>query len=352
MRCNPRLIYCSITGYGRDNRHADRPGFDALVAARTGLQWEQRAWTGSPMDHILGSDGPNPELTPPDGCAQGAAREGPLFVHSAWPSLNAFYLATLAICGALRAREITGRGQWVETSLLQGVISSCVAAWARVENIDAPAYRTWVLDRRSPKGLMECRGGRWVHQWPINPFAVVEAAKADTLDEVTEIARNKDHPARIGMDPDELALLFYYHPLMAEAFKKFTPEEWTRFGARLDVGLQPVRTPEEALKDPNLLATAAWLKSTIPNLDGSATLVRFSASKHAPIGSRDLHRAPASTTTKSAPRRWRRRVITDGWPAVPAVRWVRHWKELRCSILASRWPDPSDPRCWRIWARR
>ncbi len=263
---NPRLIYCSITGYGRDNRHADRPGFDALVAARTGLQWEQRAWTGSPMDHILGSDGPNPELTPPDGCAQGAPREGPLFIHSAWPSLNAFYLATLAISGALRAREITGRGQWVETSLLQGVISSCVAAWARVENIDAPAYRTWVLDRRSPKGLMECRGGRWVHQWPINPFAVVEAAKADTLDEVTEIARNKDHPARIGMDPDELALLFYYHPLMAEAFKKFTPEEWTRFGARLDVGLQPVRTPEEALQDPNLLADGCVAEVDDPEL--------------------------------------------------------------------------------------
>ena len=154
----------------------------------------------------------------------------------------------------------------METSLLQGVISSCVAAWARVENINAPAYRTWVLDWRSPKGLMECRGGRWVHQWPINPFAVVEAAKADSLDEVTEIARNKDHPARIGMDPDELALLFHYHPLMAEAFKKFTPEEWTRFGARLDVGLQPVRTPEEALQDPNLMADGCVAEVDDPDL--------------------------------------------------------------------------------------
>jgi crotonobetainyl-CoA:carnitine CoA-transferase CaiB-like acyl-CoA transferase len=263
---NPRLIYCSITAYGRDNRHAGRPGFDALVAARTGLQWEQRAWPGSPMDHILGRDGPNPELQPPEGCAQGARREGPLFVYSPWPSLNAFYLATLAISAALRAREVTGRGQWVETSLLQGAISSCVAAWARVENIDAPGYRTWVLDRRSPKGLMQCRGGRWVHQWPINPFAVVEAAKAERLSEVTGIARNKDHPARIGMDPDELALLFYYHPLMAEAFAKFTPEEWTRFGARLDVGLQPVRTPEEALQDPHLLADGCVAEVDDPEL--------------------------------------------------------------------------------------
>ena len=41
-RINPELIQCSITGYGRDNPHADRPGFDALVAARSGLQREQR----------------------------------------------------------------------------------------------------------------------------------------------------------------------------------------------------------------------------------------------------------------------------------------------------------------------
>ena len=33
---SPRLIYCSITPYGRTNRHSARPGYDALVAARSG----------------------------------------------------------------------------------------------------------------------------------------------------------------------------------------------------------------------------------------------------------------------------------------------------------------------------
>jgi crotonobetainyl-CoA:carnitine CoA-transferase CaiB-like acyl-CoA transferase len=263
---NPHLIYCSITGYGRDNRHSRRPGYDALVAARSGLQWEQRGWSGTPMDHVLGWPGPNPELEPPPGCAQGAERDGPLFIYSPWPSLAACYLATLGISSALRAREITGRGQMVETSLLQGAMAVCVAGWARVENPDAPGYRTWVMDRRSPKGLMECRGGRWVHQWPINPFAVVEAAKADSLDNLSEIPRNRDHPARIGMEPDELSILFYYYPLMADAFKKFPAQDWVRFGARLDVGLQPVRTPEEALQDPALLADGCVAEVDDPEL--------------------------------------------------------------------------------------
>src|ERR1700736_2913536 len=35
VAANPRLVSCSITGYGRDNQHSDRPGYDALVAART-----------------------------------------------------------------------------------------------------------------------------------------------------------------------------------------------------------------------------------------------------------------------------------------------------------------------------
>ena len=37
---NPRLVYCTITGYGSESRFADRPGIDQLVAARLGYQWE------------------------------------------------------------------------------------------------------------------------------------------------------------------------------------------------------------------------------------------------------------------------------------------------------------------------
>ena len=119
---NPRLIYCSITAYGSDNRHAGRPGYDALVAARTGLQWEQRGWPEGALYHIAGMADRFADLESAWDDVQGPARPGPLFSASNWPSLGACFAATTAISAALLAREATGVGQRVETSLLRGAL--------------------------------------------------------------------------------------------------------------------------------------------------------------------------------------------------------------------------------------
>jgi len=54
-KLNPRLIYCSITGYGEDDK---RPGYDALVAATSGLQYEQRGWAEGALNHMAGREDP------------------------------------------------------------------------------------------------------------------------------------------------------------------------------------------------------------------------------------------------------------------------------------------------------
>ena len=221
---NPRLIYCSITGYGRDNRHSDRPAYDALVAARMGLHWEQRGWPGGSAVHHAGRDPLYPELEIPQEAQQGAPREGPLFPSSRFPSLGAAYAATTAISAALRAREITGRGQWVETSLLRGALAAGVLAYATAKNLEADGFMSWIGDSRAPKGLFECSDGRWVHCWVPNPRFILSASQGDQLNATPDLS-NRDDPARVGIVPEEIFVLAHYWEPMAKAVKKFSADE-------------------------------------------------------------------------------------------------------------------------------
>ncbi len=262
---NPELIHCSITGYGRDNAHSHRPGLDALVAARTGLQWEQRGRVGGAAAFLSGKPAFSADYECPAEALQGPDRDGPLFSSSRFPSLGAAHATTLAISAALRAREITGRGQWVETSLLQGALSSGVMAFATGENLDAWGFSTWISDSRSPKGLFECSDGQWVHCWPPSPRFVLAAGEGDELNAHPDLAVRED-PDRIGLGPEELFVLHHYWPLMAKTFAKFTADAWAEAGAQAGVCIQRVRSPEEAWSDPLLLADGCVAEIDDPEL--------------------------------------------------------------------------------------
>ena len=169
LAANPRLVYCSITGYGTHPAHRDRPGWDALVAARLGLLHEQRGHLGGAVPHMNGDEPYLPDLEIPDGMEPGSPRSGPIFTYTPWPSMAAAFLAAVGINAALLARERTGRGQHVETSLLQAAFSLTASKWQRAEHNDPPGYRTWIYDRRAPKGFFRCSDDRWVEQWVPNP---------------------------------------------------------------------------------------------------------------------------------------------------------------------------------------
>lgn len=93
MADNPRLIYCSITGFGQDGPHAERAGYDLMVQAACGLM----------------------SIT---GHADGEAGAGPLKVGVAVVDVMTGLYASNAILAALHARERTGRGQYIDTALL------------------------------------------------------------------------------------------------------------------------------------------------------------------------------------------------------------------------------------------
>ena len=102
---NERLVYASCPAYPEGHRWADRPGYDALVQASSGQQWEQPGW-----------------------------RMGPIFLHVPLPSMAAMFLVPTGILAALVAREETGRGQHVRTSLLQGAMLFTTQIWTYLEN--------------------------------------------------------------------------------------------------------------------------------------------------------------------------------------------------------------------------
>jgi crotonobetainyl-CoA:carnitine CoA-transferase CaiB-like acyl-CoA transferase len=242
---NPRIITCSITAYGEGNEHSERPGLEALAAARTGSQWAQRGGIMSTGDLGL------PDVDIPDGAEQAARSDGPIFSASPWMSINGFYHGTLAITAALVARERAGVGQHIEVSMLPR--AAFVPTSARSSG---PMAATWMNLRGAPRGLFECKDGRWVHQWPIKPQSIIDAAEFDRLEDAPapEYAHRRVDPARIGMEPENIVVLFYYLPLMQAAFKKFSAEEWRVWGERVKEGVQVVRTPEEAFSDELLLA--------------------------------------------------------------------------------------------------
>ncbi len=90
---NPRLIYCSVTGFGQDGPYAERAGYDLMVQAMTGMM----SITGRPDEEPGG---------------------GPLRVGVALTDLFTGVYASSAILAALHVRHATGQGQHIDMALL------------------------------------------------------------------------------------------------------------------------------------------------------------------------------------------------------------------------------------------
>jgi len=262
---NPRLVHCSITGYDDAPGHRGRPALDALVAARTGLVFEQRGWPEGAIYHMARKPDRFAEIEVSQDDVQGAPRPGPLFPASHWPSLGAFYAASLGINAALRARELTGRGQHVTTSLLQGALACAGGVWQRAENTEAQMFDSWILSSRSPKGHFQCKDGRWIQNWVPNPRFLLSASAGESLVATPEL-KAKNDPDRFGTAPGELLVMLHYQPQLAEAAKRFTADEWVKAAADAGMTIQAVRSPEEALTDPLFLADGCVAEVEDPEL--------------------------------------------------------------------------------------
>ena len=95
---NPRLVYCSITGYGQDGPSAHKPGYDFVFQALGGLM----SITGE-RDDLPGG--------------------GPQKAGIAIADVMTGMYATIAILSALQHRTVSGRGQYIDMALLDCIVA-------------------------------------------------------------------------------------------------------------------------------------------------------------------------------------------------------------------------------------
>ncbi|MCL2584370.1 MAG: CoA transferase [Streptosporangiales bacterium] len=262
---NPALIVCEITGYGDGNPESDRPGIDGLVAARMGQQWEVRGQAGGTIGRLSGTDGMMPGLEAPEGCWVGPDRDGPLFTGVPWVSMATAYIATIGVNAAVRARGLNGRGQRVHASLAHGVLSTTIGAWVQVEKADQPAFETWVIDPRAPKGFFAGSDGKWMHHWVPLPEFILNAS-ANGMQATPDVASPKDASLRVSPKADDMVILHAFYDQLTEAVAQYPREQWVDLAAKVGVPVQPVRAPEEALLDPLLVDDGCVIDVEDPEL--------------------------------------------------------------------------------------
>ncbi len=96
---NPRLVYCSITGFGQTGPYAARPGYDFLIQGMGGLM----SLTGHP---------------------DGAPGGGPMKVGVALTDVMTGLYASIAVLAALQRRQASGTGQHIDLALLDVQIAA------------------------------------------------------------------------------------------------------------------------------------------------------------------------------------------------------------------------------------
>jgi crotonobetainyl-CoA:carnitine CoA-transferase CaiB-like acyl-CoA transferase len=222
-----------VPAYPPGHRLAHRPGYDALVQASSGQQWEQPGW-----------------------------RPGPIFLHMPMPSMGAIFLVPSGILAALISREGTGRGQQVSTSLLQGAFLYTTQIWQHVEKANAAFHE--LMGKSYPPGvhqamIFECADREFVH---VSVMSGLPPKKS--MDEI------------LGVEPppaEELkGLLPLQQQVLMNARRRDTFKEWKRDELvdellANNIAVEAIITMEEALSRPHPQLDANDMVVTVDDPD-------------------------------------------------------------------------------------
>ena len=214
---NPRLVYCSISAYGQDGPYRDRPGYDMVLSAVGGLMW------------ITGEKDGNP-------CKVGVAITD---------VVTGVY-ASGAITASLLWRERSGKGQYIDCSLLD-VQASVLANIASNYLVAGKEATRWGTAHESivPYQVFHAKD-RPIAIGVANQKLWVKFCKVIGKEEWIDDPRFASNPKRV--ENRELII-----SLVAEVMAQKTCDDWMELLVNASIPCGPVNDMEHLFADPQLL---------------------------------------------------------------------------------------------------
>jgi crotonobetainyl-CoA:carnitine CoA-transferase CaiB-like acyl-CoA transferase len=224
---NPRIILASISGFGQDGPYRERPGFDQILQGMSGLM----SVTGQPG-------------------------EGPMRTGAAIVDVATGLYAALGVMTALHERTRSGRGQWVQASLLQSGIGL----------MDFQAAR-WLVDGVVPGQV----GNDHPTSMPTSAYPTSDGhmnvgAGGDSIwrrlcEAIGQPELAED--ARFALDADRSKHRQALNAHLAGVFRKRPTAEWLERLNAAGVPSGPIYAVDEVFADPQVVHGA--MAATVPH---------------------------------------------------------------------------------------
>lgn len=237
---NPRLVYCSITGFGHSGPRAHQPGYDLMVQGMSGLM----SVTGDPATE-------------------------PQKVGVALVDVMTGLHACIAVLAALNQRHATGRGQWIDMALLD-VAMSTLANIGLNQRVTGTAPKRMGNTHPSvvPYQVFETADGHMIIAVG-NDGQFAHFVSELGLASLAEDPLYKTNSARV----ENRATLI---PQLAAAMKARTTREWEEALAAVNVPAGPINDIGQAFADPQ--SVARGLATMAGNRPAVASPLRLSDS--------------------------------------------------------------------------
>ena len=212
----PRLVYCSITGFGQTGPYASRAGYDFLIQAMGGIMSVTGAPDGDPMKVGVGIA----------------------------DVMTGMY-ATVGILAALRHRDQTGEGQYIDLALLDTQVSWLINAGT-----------SYLASRKNPQRLGNGHPNIVPYQvFPTADFPIIIAVGNDNqfrkfceYSAMTGVADDPDYATNVARVKNRDRLI----EKISEALRQQTRDHWVSVFEKVGVPCGPVNTLEQVFADPQI----------------------------------------------------------------------------------------------------